>query len=526
MPIYPIILAGGWGTRLWPLSRRDYPKQFLSLIGKKSLLQDTLARLDGLGDVCEPIVVCNENHRFLAVEQIGQIGAEISKIILEPVGRNTAPALTLAALYLNGAQNGVQDDPIMLVMPSDHIILDRGTFQAAVIVANPLADQGDIVTFGVIPNMPQTGYGYIRKGEIVGDVSDKQRYKEQGFSPNEAIEDQASSIPIPYRAVDFIEKPDLASAEDYVESGQYFWNSGIFVMRTSVWMKELQRNRPDIFEACQLAYSKGDSDGIFYRPSTPEFFDCPSDSIDYAVMEKLFINSLGHSDDTNLKPFCTTTGIDVVPLDAGWSDIGDLGSLWKERELDPDGNVADGDVYAEDTENSLLLAQDRLLATLGIKDMVVVETSDAILVAKKDRVGELSGLVDRLKSDGRPEYNIHRKSHRPWGNYEVIDEGEGFQVKRLTVNPGAALSLQMHRHRAEHWVVVRGVAKVTKNDEIFYLNENESTYVSRGTIHRLENSGDTELEIIEIQSGIYLAEDDIVRFNDDYDRHKTPKRSS
>jgi mannose-1-phosphate guanylyltransferase/mannose-6-phosphate isomerase len=464
--IYPIVLSGGSGTRLWPLSREQYPKQLLALTGERTLLQETVARLDGADGVANPLFVCNEEHRFLVAEQVRQLGKTPLAIVLEPTGRNTAPALTIAALTLKKGTG----DPIMLVMPADHDIRDSAAFREGVKKAAPLAAKGRLVTFGITPTAPATGYGYIRRGK-----------------GNDVLA--------------FVEKPDLATAKAYLDSGDYVWNSGMFMMRLSTWFEELQRHQPEIERACQAAHDKGKSDGDFFRVNSEAFTRCPSNSIDYAVMEK-------------------TDRAAVVELNAGWSDVGAWSSLWETHSQDASGNVLAGDVATHDTSNSLLISQHRLLAAVGIEDVIVVETPDAVLVAKKDRAEDVKEIVNRLKADGRSEYQVHRRVYRPWGSYEGIDVGERFQVKRLTVKPGAALSLQMHHHRAEHWVVVRGTAKVTRGDEVFMLTENHSTYIPVGTQHRLENPGNITLEIIEVQSGSYLGEDDIVRFEDVYNRHK------
>ena len=488
MTIYPVLLAGGSGTRLWPLSREHHPKQFLAMIGKQSMLQDTLARLDGMEGATDPLIVCNEAHRFLVVNQMRDVGKRPLGVLVEPAGRNTAPALTLAALRLQEIGQPSEQDPVMLVMPADHVVRDRSAFHAAVSVGASLASAGQMVTFGVVPSAPETGYGYIRKGESLGDAS---------------------------RVSGFVEKPDLETAKAYLETGEYLWNSGVFMMRTSMWLSELKRHRPDIAEACRTACSDGQVDGDFYRPSADEFAGCPSESIDYAVMEKLAEDAPG----TAISAGDRRTDYVVVPLDAGWSDLGAWSSIREEREQDSDGNVIEGDVYAHSTEGALLLARQRLLAVVGMKDVVVVETGDAVLVAHRDHVEEVKEIVLRLRADERSESEVHPKVDRPWGTYEILDTSDGFQVKRLTLNPGASVSLQRHSHRAEHWVVVRGTAKVTRGDEVFLLAKNESTYVSKGTKHRLGNPGEELLEVIEVQSGSYLGEDDIVRFQDDYNRH-------
>ena len=470
MKLFPVILSGGSGSRLWPLSREYYPKPLLPLTSERSLLQDTAVRLDGLPDVGEAVYVCNEEHRFLVAEQVATLGRTPETIILEPDGRNTAPALTLAALYLSrGAP-----DSLMVVMPADHVITERESFLDAVRKGTGPAEAGSLVTFGVVPDAPETGYGYIKRdAELEGT---------QAFS-----------------VARFVEKPDLETATRYVGEGDYYWNSGIFLMHTKRWLEEIGRFRPDILEACTAAMERGTEDSDFYRVNRPAFLECPGDSIDYAVMEK-------------------TANAVVVPFSAGWSDVGSWSALWNVCPRNADGNVIQGDVIAEDTHNAMLFAQHRCLATVGIDDVIVVETADAVLVASKERAQDVKNIVNVLKARKREECKVHRCVHRPWGSYEGIDSGPRFQVKRLTVKPGASLSLQMHHHRAEHWVVVKGTARVTCGENVFNLHENESTYIPIGVKHRLENPGNIPLEIIEIQSGSYLGEDDIVRFEDVYDR--------
>lgn len=463
--IYPVILSGGSGTRLWPLSREHYPKQLLNLVGDTTLLQQTVQRLKGMS-AAPAVFVCNEEHRFLIGEQVRQIDAQAAKIILEPAGRNTCPAVTLAALTLAD----IAQEAIMLVMPADHVIKDEVAFREAVAAALPVAASGRLVTFGVIPTAPATGYGYIRKG--AGNT-----------------------------VAEFVEKPDSATAARYVESGNYLWNSGMFLMSASAWLDELRRLAPEVLDNCTAALAGGRQDGDFYRIDREAFLGCKSDSIDYAVMEK-------------------TDRAAVVPLNAGWSDVGAWSSLWEVSEQDASGNVVRGDVCLHNTRNTLALSQHRFVAAIGLQNTVIIETQDAVLVVHRDHAQDVKRVVEQLKAQKRSEYMTHRRVHRPWGYYEGIDQGERFQVKRLCVKPGAALSLQMHHHRAEHWIVVKGTARVTRNDDVFVLTENESTYIPVGARHRLENPGTLPLEIIEVQSGGYLGEDDIVRFADIYDRVK------
>ena len=478
MNLQPVILCGGSGTRLWPLSREQYPKQLLALAGEDTLLQATARRVDGSlaaagRQVLAPIVVGNEEYRFITAEQLRQVGVTPAAIVLEPVGRNTAPALTLAALTALEAG----DDMVLVVMPADHIIGDIVAFRAAVAQGTAYAESGRLVTFGIRPTLPETGYGYIRAGAAL------------------AGQDHSREISA------FVEKPDATTAKRYVASGEYLWNSGIFIMRASVWLAQLGALRPDIMEACRAAYAARSPDREFLRVGADAFAACPADSIDYAVMEKL------------------PAGLGVViPLAAGWSDVGAWDALWKLGGKDADGNVLRGDVMTVATRDTLAISQSRLVACVGLADAVVVETPDAVLVAHKSRMQQVKEVVARLKREGRKEADAHRKVYRPWGYYDSIDAGSRFQVKRIVVNPGAALSLQMHHHRAEHWIVVRGTARVTRGDETFLVAENESTYIPIGTRHRLENPGKVALEIIEVQSGAYLGEDDIIRFEDTYGR--------
>ncbi|MFM2274666.1 MAG: hypothetical protein RL211_538 [Pseudomonadota bacterium] len=484
MLIQPVVLSGGSGTRLWPLSREKYPKQLLPLIGEDSLLQATVRRVDGIAGVelAAPMVVCNEEYRFVIAEQLRLMGKP-GVLVLEPIGRNTAPALALAALA--AMQNGA--DPILLVMPADHVILDKQAFQAVVCKGATLANQGVVVTFGITPLTPETGYGYIQSGAL--------------FS-NDAK-----------RIARFVEKPDLQTAEGYLADSTYLWNSGLFMMRASVWLSALQTCRPDILIACKAAWSNGKADGEFVRVGKNAFNECPSDSIDYAVMERIAAAQGNPS-----QPSSLPVGV-VIPLAAGWSDVGAWDALWEVLPKDVSGNVAQGDVLMEDCHNSLALSEGRLIACVGVDSLIVVETADAILVAHKDKTQNVKKIVDRLKSDGRSEGQTHRKVIRPWGSYDSVDAGARFQVKRIVVKPGGTLSLQMHHHRAEHWIVVSGTAKVTRGDATFLLSENESTFIPLGTTHRLENPGRVELEMIEVQSGTYLGEDDIFRFEDVYGRY-------
>ncbi|MGD8875970.1 MAG: mannose-1-phosphate guanylyltransferase/mannose-6-phosphate isomerase [Gammaproteobacteria bacterium] len=470
MSLYPVILSGGSGSRLWPLSREHFPKPLLPLVSDRTLLQETACRLDSLPDLGEAVYVCNEEHRFLVAEQVAQLGKKPATIILEPQGRNTAPALTLAALYLVAHE----PEAMMVVMPADHVMTEPQRFVEAVQLGSVSAQSGSLVTFGVLPDSPETGYGYIKR--------------------NGELEDAAA-----YKVAKFVEKPDQQTAMRYVDAGDYYWNSGIFLMRADRWLEEIGKHRADILECCQQALEQGTQDSDFLRVHKPEFVACPSDSIDYAVMEK-------------------TSRAVVVPISAGWSDVGAWSALWNVCARDTDGNVIQGDVIAQDTHNAFLVAQHRCLATVGVDNIIVVETADAVLVADKDKAQDVKEIVKRLKETDRDEHKFHRRVYRPWGCYEGIDAGPRFQVKRLSVKPGARLSLQMHHHRAEHWVVVKGTARVTCGERTFNLHENESTYIPIGERHRLENPGNIPLEVIEIQSGSYLGEDDIVRYDDVYDR--------
>ena len=470
--LVPVILSGGAGTRLWPLSRELYPKQLLRLVAERTMLQETVARTEGLPELAPPIVVCNENHRFMVAEQLRELGTAPQAIVLEPQGRNTAPAAAIAALLVSG---GADADPVLLVLPADHVITDVPAFQAAVAAGRVAAESGSLVTFGVVPDRAETGYGYIRRGAGPGPA---------------------------FSVAKFVEKPDSATARGYVEAGDYYWNSGMFMFRASAYLAELGRYAPAMLAACRAALAAAGRDLDFLRLPAQEFASCPSDSIDYAVMER-------------------TERAVVVPLAAGWSDVGSWAALADALPRDAEGNVTAGDVLTEDSSGCYLHSTSRLVAAVGLRDHVVVETKDAVLVAPRDRVQDVKELVAELKARGRYETSLHREVYRPWGSYDSIDSGDRFQVKRLIVNPGATLSLQLHHHRAEHWVVVTGTAKVTRGDEVFTLSENESTYIPIGARHRIENPGKIPLHIIEVQSGTYLGEDDIVRFEDRYGRDKT-----
>ena len=480
MLIQPVVLSGGSGTRLWPLSREKYPKQLLTFLGEDSLLQATLRRLEGLSGLrmAPDLVVCNDEYRFVVAEQLRLIGRQ-GRIVLEPVGRNTAPALTLAAL----AAQSQGDDPVLLVMPADHVVTHVAAFQAGVQHAARLAQDGCIVTFGITPDRPETGYGYIQAGAAVDAEGSRSIAR-------------------------FVEKPDRATAERYLQEGNYFWNSGLFVLRASVWLNALRLCRPDILQACEAAWAGGAADMSFQRVDAEAFAACPSDSIDYAVMERL----AGGQAVAGMPQ-----GV-VLPLSAGWSDVGAWDALWQILPKDEDGNVARGRVMLQGCTDTLAMSSGRLLACVGVKGLVVVETPDAVLVADQRHTQDVKQIVERLRREGSAEGLLHRKVYRPWGWYDGVDAGERFQVKRIMVKPGGTLSLQMHHHRAEHWIVVRGTARVTKGEEVFLLTENQSTYIPVGVTHRLENPGRLDLEMVEVQSGSYLGEDDIVRLGDVYGR--------
>jgi mannose-1-phosphate guanylyltransferase/mannose-6-phosphate isomerase len=468
-PVVPVLLCGGSGTRLWPLSRSQYPKQFLRLLGEHSLLQATLLRLQGFPGLGRPVLITNEAHRFLVAEQIREIGIE-ADILLEPAARNTAPALAAAAQW---CRRGGQS-PLMLVLPSDHVVTDIAAFQEAVALALPHAAAGRFATFGITPERPETGYGYIHRGAAIAD----------GF------------------AIDrFVEKPDADTAQSYLDSGEYYWNSGMFLFRADRYLQTLNRLAPEITEPARTAVDHAKLDLDFVRLDGESFSACRADSIDYALMEK------------------TDDGI-VIPLTAGWNDIGAWDTLCRSTSADFYGNTCEGDVIAHDSTNNLIRAESRLVATIGLTDMVIIETADAVLIAPKNRTQEVKAIVEKLQKDGRTEIDLHTHVHRPWGSYQGIVQGDRYQVKRITVKPGKQLSLQKHHHRAEHWIVVKGTAQVTRGEELLLLSENESTYIPLGVVHRLENLGKIDLEMIEVQSGGYLGEDDIVRLEDVYGRAK------
>lgn len=466
--IIPIIMAGGSGTRLWPLSRSLYPKQFLSLTNENSLLQETLKRLDGL-NCLPPVIVSNNEHRFIVAEQLRQFGVDDFQIILEPVGRNTAPAVALAALKaleLHG-------DHHMLVLAADHAIQDIEAFHAAVLAAEQESVDNKLVTFGIVPTKPETGYGYIKKGEQV---------KNSVFKVNS-----------------FVEKPDLETAKNYLEQKCYLWNSGMFMFKASVYLDELKKFCPDILAACKESLSSASTDLDFIRLNSDVFAECPDESIDYAVMEK-------------------TQDCVVIPLDADWSDIGSWTSLWEISEKDEHENVSHGDVINYNSRNNYIYSEGSLISTVGVNNLIIVQTKDALLVAQQDNVQDIKKIVEILKKQKRSEHISHREVYRPWGRYDSVERGDRYQVKRITVKPGECLSTQMHHHRAEHWVVVAGTAKVTCGERTYFVTENESTFIPIGTVHTLENPGKIPLEVIEIQSGVYLGDDDIVRLSDKYGR--------
>ncbi|MGI2259756.1 mannose-1-phosphate guanylyltransferase/mannose-6-phosphate isomerase [Shewanella sp. GXUN23E] len=461
--LLPVIMAGGSGSRLWPLSRSLYPKQFINLASDKSMLQETIARLSGLEHQA-PLLICNQEHRFIIAEQLRQQRVTHSGIVLEPVGRNTAPAIALAALH--AIKDG--DDPLLLVLAADHVIQNQDAFRQAVNNAISSAEQGMLVTFGIVPTAPETGYGYIKQGEVLGSA---------------------------FRVAQFVEKPDLATAKEYFISGTYYWNSGMFLFKASRYLAELKLHRPDILSACEASMSGARLDLDFIRLAEDEFLQCPDDSVDYAVMEK-------------------TQDALVVPMEAGWSDVGSFSALWEVSSKDEDGNVLVGDVISDQTHNSYVYAQNKLVSTVGVDNLVIIETKDAVLVANKDKVQDVKNIVNQLKGLQRREWEQHREVYRPWGSHDEIAEGERYHVKHLCVKPGEQTALQMHHHRAEHWVVVQGTAKVTNGEKSYLVSENQSTYIPLGSAHRIENPGKVDLHLIEVRSGNYLEEDDIVRLEE------------
>ena len=466
--IAPIILSGGSGTRLWPLSRKLHPKQFINLVNDTTLFQDTILRLPK--DVADPLIICNEEHRFLAAEQLRQIHKNSNGIILEPIGKNTAPAIALAALKF--VNNG--EDPLLLVLSADHLIQDTDAFHQSIKIAEKLAEKDKLVTFGIVPDKAETGYGYIQAD--INNTTDS------------------------YNIQSFTEKPNQEDAQKYLDSGNYLWNSGMFMFKASIYLQELEKFEPEILTSCKKSCQTEYKDKDFIRLNNDEFRQCPEQSIDYGVMEH-------------------TEGAMVVPLDANWSDIGSWDALWDAKNKDSNGNVSEGDVILNGVKNTYTYSSNRLVSAIGVSDLVIVDTQDALLIADKNCSQNIKNIVNQLKKENRSEAENHRKVLRPWGYYDSIDADYGFQVKRILVNPGAKLSLQKHQHRAEHWVVVKGVATITRGDDVFVLKENQSTYIPKGEVHRLENTEETDLEIIEIQTGDYLGEDDIIRLEDDYQRN-------
>ncbi|WP_305405725.1 mannose-1-phosphate guanylyltransferase/mannose-6-phosphate isomerase [Photobacterium leiognathi] len=463
--ITPVIMAGGSGSRLWPLSRTHYPKQFISLVNDDSMLQNTINRLDKLSKA-QSIVICNNEHRFMVAEQLRELDIQNTSIILEPIGRNTAPAIALAAF--KAISDG--EDPLLLVLAADHIIKNESAFIDSVNNALVAAENGMLVTFGIVPTHPETGYGYIKQGDLFGN----------GIFSVEA----------------FVEKPDFNTAQNYLEQGIYSWNSGMFLFKASTYLSELKKHNSKIFDICQVAISSSYTDLDFIRISKELFSQCPDDSIDYAVMEK-------------------TDKAVVIPMDAGWSDVGSWSALWDVHKKDSNGNATRGDVLLDSTSNSYIYAQDKLVTTVGLDNLVIIETKDAVLVANKDKVQNVKNIVDQLKQQERSEYRQHREVYRPWGKHDQIAEGERYHVKKVVVRPGEKTATQIHYHRAEHWIVVSGTAKVTNNDEIYLITENQSTYIPVGAAHSFENPGKFNLELIEVRTGSYLAEDDIERISTD-----------
>ena len=480
MKLTPILMAGGGGTRLWPLSREHYPKQFLELF-EKTLFQNTLIRLDGLESVVEilpPVIICNEAHRFLVIDQGSQISKTFKTIILEPEGRNTAPALTVAALH----QNQNNNDSIIIMMPADHIVTEIDSFHMAVKAGIEMAKNDYLVTFGIKPSQPETGYGYIQAADKIETCEGQEVFAIGGFT----------------------EKPNLSVAKKYLDSGNYFWNSGIYMMKASVWLQKIQQCQKSIYDACEGAFRFGETDGIFFRLDEKSFCQSPNDSIDYAVMEKLATDS--------------KEKLAVLPVNIGWSDVGAWSSVWEIKNKDSNKNYTEGDVITEETNNCFIRSERGLIATIGCEDMIIIDSDDAILIANKNNTQDIKKIVDKLKKNNRDERITHRKNFRPWGYYRNVDDGAGFLVKRIVVNPGAKLSLQHHNHRAEHWVVVEGIARVTNGNDVIDLFENQSTYIPVATVHRLENTTDRPLHLIEVQTGDVISEEDIVRHEDTYGR--------
>ena len=469
MKIVPVILLGGSGTRLWPVSRKNHPKQFLNLTGDKTLLQATLSRLEGIDGLESSIVVCNEKHRFTAAEQLMEMNREMGDIILEPVGKNTAPAVAIAALRAQEKH----DDALLLVLPADHVIKNTESFQKTVKLAADAALKDNLVTFGIVPTKPETGYGYIKHGVAISNNL--------------------------YKVDKFVEKPDLLTAQSYIESGEYYWNSGMFLFKSTLYLKELEQFRPEILTCCKDALSQSEHDLDFIRLHKSSFEACPSDSIDYAVMEE-------------------TRNAVSVPLSAGWNDVGSWDALWEIEEKNTEGNVLQGDVLTHNSQDCLVKAENKLVTLVGVNNLVVIETKDAVLVANKNTVQDVKSIVQKLCADNRSEAALHREVYRPWGKYDGVDMGERFQVKRITVKPGESTSMQMHHHRAEHWIIVSGVAEVTCGDKVTLCTENQAAFIPQGSKHRIANPGKLPMEMIEVQTGSYLGEDDIVRFEDQYGR--------